>query len=199
MSSIIRLADIRDAATMIEWYGPLIEETAISFETRPLTLEELEDRLRRISVKYPWLVCEIDEALAGFSYAGPHRKRPGYLWSVETSICVSAAFRRRRVGQGLYKSLLALLEVQGFQMAYAGITIPNAGSVALHESVGFEPVGVYRAAGYKLGAWHDVGWWQIRIGDALRKDPTPPLTTDAARESLRWPEALAVGEAYLRS
>lgn len=38
------------------------------------------------------------------------------------------------------------------------VALPNAASVALHESLGFEPVGVYRNVGYKLGDWRDVGW-----------------------------------------
>ncbi len=53
-----------------------------------------------------------------------------------------------------------MLTVQGYINAYAGITLPNPGSVGLHESLGFEPVGVYRHVGYKCGAWHDVAWYQ---------------------------------------
>jgi phosphinothricin acetyltransferase len=63
--------------------------------------------------------------------------------------------------------------MQGFYRAYAGVTLPNAASVGLHESLGFTPVGVYRAAGYKFGAWHDVGWWERGL-QPLVADPRAP-------------------------
>lgn len=190
---LIRIAQKADAASMIGWYGPLITETAISFETQPLTLDALEQRMDAIQARYPWLVCELDGALAGFSYAGPHRPRPGYLWSVETAIYVAAEHRRRGVARALYTSLLSLLRLQGFQSAYAGITLPNESSVALHESLGFEPVGVYRNAGYKLGKWHDAGWWQIQIRDDPPDDPRPPLSPSKARLTPEWDVAVSSG------
>jgi phosphinothricin acetyltransferase len=82
------------------------------------------------------------------------------------------------VGQALYHALLEVLTAQGFRQAMAGIALPNAASVALHERAGFAPVGVYRAAGWKLGSWHDVGWWQRRLasGDG---EPRPPIPVTA--------------------
>jgi phosphinothricin acetyltransferase len=74
------------------------------------------------------------------------------------------------VGQALYRALLAELKALGYCMAYGGITQPNEASVALHESVGFSCVGIFRNAGYKLGRWHDVGWWQCAL---QRPDPPP--------------------------
>jgi phosphinothricin acetyltransferase len=64
----------------------------------------------------------------------------------------------------------------GYLQAFAGIALPNDASVALHESVGFEPVGVYRNVGFKLGAWHDVGWWQKEL-----RSPTEPTDPTAFR------------------
>src|ERR1051325_5368850 len=100
----------------------------------------------------PWLV-EADAAggVAGFAYASRHRERAAYRWSVDTSIYVAAEARRRGVGRRLYSVLFALLRRQGFRAAHAGITLPNPASVALHESMGFLPVGVSRAVGFKLG------------------------------------------------
>ena len=76
---------------------------------------------------------------------------------------VDPARRRSGVGRELYEALLPLLARQRLHLAVAGITLPNEASVALHEAVGFEPVGVYREIGYKAGAWHDVGWWQLDL------------------------------------
>jgi GNAT superfamily N-acetyltransferase len=96
-----------------------------------------------------------------------------YRWSIDTSVYVEDAYRRRGVGRGLYVSLFAILAAQGYVNAYAGIALPNPASVALHESLRFEKVGVYRRVGYKLGQWHDVGWWQ-RILRELEQSPNEP-------------------------
>jgi phosphinothricin acetyltransferase len=89
---------------------------------------------------------------------------------VEVTVYVDARRQRTGVGRQLYQALLPLLARQRLQVAVAGITLPNDASVALHESLGFKPVGVYRDLGYKFGAWHDVGWWQARLAPAT---PTP--------------------------
>ena len=65
-------------------------------------------------------------------------------------------------------------------MACAGVTLPNEASVGLHEALGFDPVGVYRRVGWKVGAWHDVGWWQLRCS---RRTERPP--SRARRRGLR--------------
>ena len=69
---------------------------------------------------------------------------------------------------------------QGFCNAYAGITLPNPASVALHEAVGFRPLAVYHRVGFKLGQWHDVGWWERPL-QPHPADPRPPLSLDEVR------------------
>ena len=66
------------------------------------------------------------------------------------------------------------LRERGFRVACAGITLPNEASVALHESLGFEPVGVYRGIGWKAGAWRDVGWWQLELSPGAEDPPAEP-------------------------
>ena len=89
------------------------------------------------------------------------------------SVYVDEAFRRRGVARALYMSLFRVLAAQGYVHAYTSMALANVASVALHESVGFAPVGVYRDIGYKLGAWHDVGWWQLAL-QPLPAIPAPP-------------------------
>jgi len=121
----------------------------------------------------PWLVAEDPQrGVIGFAYAARHRHRAAYRWSVDCSVYVDATAQRRGIGRLLYGELLPLLGRLGYCRAYAGIALPNPASVGLHESVGFEPVGVYRQVGYKHGAWHDVGWWQLSLKCA--DGPTGP-------------------------
>ena len=104
--------------------------------------------------------------------------------------------RRSGLGRALYTSLLAVLRLQGFHNALAGATLPNPGSVALHEGMGFEPVGTYRDIGFKCDAWHDVRWWQLRLRGP-EPNPAEPLDLKQASELPGWAAALAAGSALL--
>ncbi|MBV8941649.1 MAG: N-acetyltransferase, partial [Solirubrobacterales bacterium] len=107
----------------------------------------------------------------------PHRERAAYRWAAEVSVYVDPGFHRRGVGRALYQALLGLLREQGLCVACAGIALPNEASVALHESLGFALVGVYRRIGYKAGAWWDVAWWQLELrspADGPPAEPRPP-------------------------
>ena len=169
----IRLAADRDAAAIAAIYAPFVETDATSFETEVPSAADIRKRIAETGAAYPWLVCDCGGVIAGYAYASRHRVRAGYQWSVETSVYVHPEFRRAGIARALYTSLFAILVAQGFVNAYAGITLPNARSVALHEAVGFLPLAVYRGVGYKLGAWHDVGWWHLLI-TRHPEMPAPP-------------------------
>ena len=146
---------------------------------------------------WPWLVCERQEEILGYSYASKHRVRTAYQWSVDVSVYVHAQMRRLGVGRALYRSLFKILALQGFYNAYAGIALPNPASVGLHESLGFQSVGVYSAVGYKLTTWLDVGWWQLSL-QPRSVSPNPPIDLTTAQESVEWEAALATGLPLLR-
>jgi L-amino acid N-acyltransferase YncA len=194
--STIRLATADDAAALAAIYGPIVEETTISFETAAPGPAEMAQRLAAHLAYAPWLVCAPGPDVLGYAYASRHRERAAYQWAVDVSVYVDARHRRRHVGRALYTSLFALLRLQGFYLAHAGIALPNPASVAIHEGLGFRPVGVYAQVGYKRGAWHDVGWWQLVLR-AREGEPAPPLPLAEARRRPGWPEAMASGEPLL--
>ena len=152
----------------------------------------MERRIEDALSKYPWLVCEEQGRVVGYAYASRHRPRAAYQWSVETSVYLQAGVRRRGIGRGLYVSLFQILVAQGYFNAYAGIALPNPGSVGLHESVGFRPIGIYRNIGYKRGAWHDVGWWQRELQTPVAT-PRPPKNVDEVQADPSWREMVAAG------
>ena len=170
---MIRLATPRDAAGIHAIYAPVVRDSFISFELEAPTESQLAQRVAATLRRFPWLVEEDAEGIAGYAYACEHRERLAYQWSVDVSCYVHPRARRRGVGRSLYRSLLAVLRAQGFCNAFAGIALPNPASVALHESVGFALLGRYRNVGFKAGAWRDTGWFQCTIGD-LPGEPRVP-------------------------
>ncbi len=197
-SATIRLATERDAEQVAAIYAPNVTDTVISFESEPPTADEMRRRIEGTLERYPWLVCECQGRVLGYAYAGAHRSRAAYRWSVDVSVYVHEGVRRAGVGRALYASLFAALKLQGFYNAYAGATLPNPGSVGLHESVGFRPVGVYRGVGYKMGAWHDVVWWHLPLRERVA-DPDPPTDLPSVVGSKEWDAALRSGLPLLAS
>lgn len=185
MRGEIRLANEADAAACLEIYRFFVLETAVSFETELPSLESFQARIADTQQRMPWLVCEVEGSIAGYAYATRYRPRPAYQWSAEVTVYVAEGHRGRGVGRALYRNLFACLQRQGYVNVYAVITLPNAGSVALHEALGFRPVGVFEAVGHKLNRWHDVGWWQLSL-QAPPDSPNPPQTLQAVAPRLQW-------------
>jgi phosphinothricin acetyltransferase len=192
----IRLATEDDAAQILEIYGPFCRETTVSFETEPPTLDEMRQRIARTLPSYPWLVCDEAGVVLGYAYGGKHRERAAYIWSADVSVYVRDGRHRGGLGRALYTSLFAILRLQGYYNALAGVTLPNPGSEGLHRAMGFRPVGVYRNVGHKCGGWHDVAWSQLALRD-LAPEPRRPVELAAIIGSPDWDEAIAAGSAML--
>ena len=172
----IRLAHSEDAPRIAAIYAPHVSERPTSFELDPPDAAAMAGRIAAVLRQWPWLVWDEGDGAIAYAYASAHAERIAYQWSVNVSVYVDAAQQRRGLGRALYLRLFEILRAQGVYSAFAGITLPNAASVGLHGALGFQHVGVFRNAGYKLGAWHDVAW----MGLALRQPdagtaPTAPL------------------------
>ena len=192
MAAIIRLACGLDAEQIAAIYAPVVAGTAISFEIEPPDPTEMERRIASTMAGYPWLVCDNGGELLGYAYASMHRARPAYQRSVETTIYGNNRYRRLGVGRALYAALLNVLPLQGYYNAYAGVTLPNPASVGLHEALGSEFIGTFRKVGYKLGRWHDVGWWQRPLQPPT-EPPAEPFALSAVTGSDAFQSCLALG------
>ena len=171
--SRIRIARPSDARDLHAIYAPYVRDTVISFEIEPPSVEEMARRVAGIVPLFPWLAFEEGGRAVGYAYASRHKDRHAYQWSADVSAYVHPDFHRRGIGGALYRELLAILRRQGFVNAYGGITLPNPASVRLHESVGFEPLCVYRGVGFKMGRWRDVGWWHLGLAEPPANPPAP--------------------------
>ncbi|HEY9789102.1 MAG TPA: N-acetyltransferase family protein [Candidatus Obscuribacterales bacterium] len=173
----IRLASAQDAKAIRKIYEAYIS-TPITFELQPPAVEEMERRIADTLRTFPWLVAIDGDQIVGYAYGHEFRDRPAYRWSVETSVYVAQNAHRKGVGKALYERLLTLLKAQGFVSVMAGITLPNAASVALHEHFGFTRVGVCKNIGYKDSAWHDVVFFELQLNPPTTMPSVPlPLST----------------------
>ena len=188
----IRMATERDAAALAGIYGPYCESSAVSFEVVAPSPETMASRVEAVTTPLPWLVLEEDGEVAGYAYASRHRERAAYCWAVDTAVYISPTHHRRGVGRALYAALFHVLRAQGYFKAYAGITLPNPGSVGLHEAVGFTRVGVYKGVGHKYGIWHDVVWYALAL-QPERANPPAPVSVAAIAGSRAWSDAVAEG------
>ena len=191
MEKRIRSITLGDAQTVSDIYAPFVTNAATSFEAVPPDAVEIQKRIREVSAKYPWLVFEGDGSVLGFAYASQHRTRHAYQWSVDVSVYIHEHARNQGVGRALYTALFALLRRQGYFNAYAGITLPNPGSVRLHESMGFTSVGVYSRVGFKFGRWHDVLWLQLRLSE----DTTAPKEPSSSEGLFQNSEVISLLDA----
>lgn len=156
----LRFACPDDGPAIQAIYGPIVTDTAISFDTDVPEVDEIADRMAAKWPRHPWLVAEDSRRIVGYAYAGPFSTRPAGAWSTEVTVYVHPDARRRHVGRALYTALFELLRLQGYLQVFAGIVLPNPASVALHGSLGFVPIGRYTNVGWKRGSWHDVTLWQ---------------------------------------
>lgn len=174
--TLVRVATPGDGAACAAIYAPYVEGTSISFELEPPSPAEMAGRIERTLVRWPWLVAEVDGVVRAYAYATRHRDRAAYDWTAETTVYVDEAWRGRGLGRMAMHSLVAVLRLQGFHLAVAGITAPNPGSVALHRSLGFRRVGEFEAMGWKLGGWHGVEWFALELSTRNAvPDPVTPL------------------------
>ncbi|MDP1027341.1 N-acetyltransferase family protein [Sphingomonas sp. KR1UV-12] len=169
----IRAAAPQDAAAIAAIYAPHVLVGTASFEEQAPDGRAMARRMAASEGLYPWLVATQGEDAGGviaYAYASAFHARTAYRWTVETTVYVADAAQRRGAGRLVYKALVDTLSTQGFTQAVARIALPNEGSIALHEAVGFRRAGVQREVGYKFGQWIDVGLWQRELAEPS----TPP-------------------------
>jgi L-amino acid N-acyltransferase YncA len=161
---MIRSATAADAAAIAAIYNPFIVDTVVTFEEEPLTATDLAARIAEVrALPLPWLVVEQDGVVRGYACATRWKTRASFRHTVETAIYLGPEAIGRGTGRLLYAELMRQLQAGGIHVAIAGIALPNAASVALHERLGFRRIGQFGEVGRKFGRWIDVGYWQLTL------------------------------------
>jgi phosphinothricin acetyltransferase len=159
----IRPARADDFAAIAAITNHYITTSSIHFAYEPVAVAELRGMWERYRERHPWLVTEENGEVLGYAKSGVWRERAAYHWTCEVGVYIGDPSRGRGIGRALYTELLEDCRRRGFRSAIAGIALPNAPSIALHEKLGFQRVGTFEYAGWKNGAWHAVEFWQKRF------------------------------------
>jgi phosphinothricin acetyltransferase len=162
----IRTARFEDAADIQAIYAPFVQETSVSFETVPPSVETMAERISSNLARHGYFVAESNAGILGFAYASPYRPRPAYDRTAEVSVYLAPQAKGRGFAQALYRALFAHLAARGFHTAVAIVTLPNPQSAQLHERCGFAHVGSLQDVGRKFGQWHGTAIYQRMIGQA---------------------------------
>ena len=163
---LIRAVAAADMAEIQAIYAHHVLHGLASWEETPPDLAEMTARKDAIVTDgYPYLVAEIDGHVAGYAYASKYRPRPAYRHTVENSVYVANDTHRRGIGGTLLQALIERCTEQGFRRMVAIIgDSGNAPSIKLHERLGFLPVGIIPACGFKHGQWLDQVIMQRALG-----------------------------------
>ena len=158
---MLRTVHPDDATAIAEIYNHYVRETPVTFEEDRVAPEEMRQRILETTRTYPWLVCEEDGRLLGYSYARKWRERAAYRRSVEATIYLHPSAVGQGKGSVLFDALLAELRNRQFHCVIGGVALPNPASIALLEKFRLRPVAHFKEVGYKFGRWIDVGYWQL--------------------------------------
>lgn len=159
----IRTARPLDLPALTDLYNHYVRTSPATFDTEPFSLEQRARWLSHYAESGPYrlLVADQDDTLLGYACSSRFNERPGYRTSVSVSAYVAPSSLGQGVGRALYTALLPLVVGAGIHRLYAGIALPNPGSVALHRAFGFRPAGLYREVGRKFDRYIDVEWYEL--------------------------------------
>lgn len=160
--SAIRPAARADIPALAAIYNQYIRETPATFDIEEKDIADRTAWFEGFSATGPYrlLIAEAAGEVLGYAYSGRFKERAAYATSIETSIYLRPAATGRQVGSALYTALFDALAGEDIHRAYAGITLPNAASEAIHRRFGFRQIGIYREVGRKFGKYWDVAWYE---------------------------------------
>lgn len=175
MPILIRAALATDCAAITAIYGHAVIHGTASWELEaPDRTEMLKRREAIVAAGYPYLVAEKDGEVLGYAYASAYRPRPAYRATVEDSVYIAPQAQRMGIGKALLSALITDCTARGYRQMIGIVGDGHggsAGSLRLHEALGFELLGLARGVGWKHGRWLDQMILQKALGEG---DRTPP-------------------------
>ena len=161
----IRHAEERDAEAIRSIYNYEVEHETATFDLVPRSLEDQLEWQRARTGAFCVYVAELDGEVVGFGALSPYKERAAYRTSVEDSVYIRRDLGRQGIGRAMLSHLLEAAENGGFHAVMARITTLSEGSIALHEALGFQLVGIERQIGRKFNKWLDVALMQCLLSE----------------------------------
>jgi len=158
---MIRSVEPKDAREVCDIYNFYINNTEITFEEQPVSVDEMEKRIRDVTAKYPWLVIEEGGEILGYAYSSKYRERSAYRYTAELTIYMKNGEEGKGLGAELMEHVIEETRGRGIHTLISAIAIPNERSVSIHEKFGFEKAGHLKDVGFKFDHWIDVGYWEL--------------------------------------
>jgi L-amino acid N-acyltransferase YncA len=173
MTVAIRPAALADISAITRIYAHAVEHGTASFELAAPDEAEMTRRMQTLlDGQFPYLVAEVDGAVAGYAYASLYRTRPAYRFTVEDSVYVAPDLQRRGIGIALLKTLIEASTARGYRQMIAVIgDSDQAASIGVHKACGFAPAGNLKSIGYKFGRWLDTPLMQLSLGAGASTKP----------------------------
>ena len=156
-------AAVSDAEAVMGIYNHEVLHTTATLDMETRTRETQAQWIRARQGANPVIVAERDDQVLGFASLSPFRERAAYRGTVENSIYVRRDSHGEGIGRVLLTELIERARLHGYHSVIARIAGDNAGSIALHERLGYEVVGIEREVGRKFGRWLDVTEMQLLL------------------------------------
>jgi phosphinothricin acetyltransferase len=157
---MIRTVNTNDAERIAEIYNYYVEHTDVTFDEKPVTVEEIRQKIADVCAKYPYFVYEKNSRLIGYAYINAWRPYPAYGVTAETSIYIDPKHAGKGFGTNLYETLIEKSREINIHSLIAVLSVPNDSSRKLHDKLGFRQAGCFRETGFKFNRLIDVEFWQ---------------------------------------
>ncbi len=145
-----------DAAQIAQIYNHYVLHTTVSFETEPLTKEQMLERITSIAAAHPYFVLEEQGVIIGYAYAHPWKERAAYSQTWEATVYIHKDHLGRGLGSLLFEKLIADCRAAGCHTLISCITADNSASILMQERYGFRKASHFTQVGFKFGRYLDV-------------------------------------------
>lgn len=156
MNGLLRPVTLADAGRIAAIYNRYIADSTITFETKPVTPEEMRARIETISPAFPYFVYEYDGLVIGYCHAHLWKERDAYSKTLETTVYVAPEACHQGIGNLLMVRLIEDCRSRGYHALIACVTADNLSSLRFHQSLGFRQVSRFSEVGRKFDSWLDV-------------------------------------------
>lgn len=160
--TIVTCTHERHAASILDIFNEAILSSTALYDYRPRPPESMGPWFdAKAKGGFPVIGLEdADGTLLAFCSYGSFRAWPAYKYTVEHSVYVHKDHRGRGLGRVVMEALISAAQDRGVHCMVGGIDATNAGSIALHERLGFRHAGTLAQVGFKFGRWLDLSFYQ---------------------------------------